>query len=362
MLRYQREIGGSPGRGAHRASDLAAELVDDTRRELAALFSVSNPHRIVFTANATEALNLALLGILHHGDHVVATCLEHNSVVRPIHHLQKTRGVKATFVPCGTQGVVDPSDIAKALCPETRLVVINHASNVTGTIQPLQEIGTRIGSVPLLVDATQTAGLLPLNVSRMNIALLAFTGHKSLYGPTGIGGLYVREDQNPSPLKWGGTGSRSENPGQPDFLPDRYESGTLNILGIAGLRGSLRFLKNTSLETIRAHEQRLMDRLLAGIRKQENIRLYGPENSEVRTGTLSINLEGWEPSELAFLLDEQYGVRARSGLHCSPLVHRSMGTFPKGTLRISMGFFNTGEQISELLGFLDEIRRLKNPG
>ena len=361
ILRYQNEIGGSPGRGAHRASDLAAELVYDTRRELASLFSVSDPERILFTSNATEALNLALLGLLHPGDHVVATCLDHNSVVRPLHHLQETRGVKIDFVPCSPQGEVDPSDIAKAVRPETRLVVLNHASNVTGSLVPLQEIGARVGSVPVLVDATQTAGLIPLDVNRMNIALLAFTGHKSLYGPTGIGGLYVREDQNPNPLKWGGTGSRSENPDQPDFLPDRYESGTPNMLGIAGLKGSLGFLRKTSLKKIRAHEQGLMDRLLTGLGEQEGLRLYGPENSASRTGTLSINLKGWEPSELAFLLDEQYGIRTRSGLHCSPLVHRCIGTFPLGTLRISLGYFNTPEQINELLEALKEIRSLKGP-
>ncbi len=359
ILHYQQEIGGSPGRGAHQSADRAAELSYETRRALASLFSVPDPNRIVFTPNATEALNLALLGLLNRGDHVVTTSIEHNSVIRPLHHLHQTRGVETTIVPCSQQGEMDPLAIQKAIRAETRLVAINHASNVTGTIQPLEKIGSMIGTIPLLVDATQTAGLLPLNVEAMNIALLAFTGHKSLYGPTGIGGLFIRGDQNPLPLKWGGTGTFSENPEQPDSLPERYESGTLNMLGIAGLRGSLKFLENTGLEAIRKHETELMDGLLQGLWDREAIQVYGPEDSISRTGTVSVNIKGWEPSELCFLLDHQHGIQTRSGLHCAPLIHQQMGTFPQGTVRISLGYFNTHEHIVELLRALDDIMRMK---
>ncbi len=359
ILAYQKEIGGSPGRGAHGAADRASALVDTTRRELASLFSVQDPNRILFTANATEALNLALLGLLRDGDHLVATCVEHNSVIRPLHHLIKTRSVRVTYVPCDSMGFVDPSRVVQAVRPETRLVAVNHASNVTGSLQALGEIGTRLGDIPLLADVTQTAGIVPVHVGRMNIALLAFTGHKSLYGPTGIGGLYLREDQRPLPLKWGGTGTRSEAPEMPDTIPHLYEPGTLNMVGIAGLLGGLRFLKRVSLDAVRAHETKLMDCLLKGLVEREGIQIYGPGDSSSRTGTLSLRLQGWEPSEISFLLDQMFHIQTRAGLHCSPLVHKCIGTFPEGTVRISVGFFNTREEIDELLAALDKIQAMK---
>jgi len=356
---YQNEVGGSPGRGAHRAAERAAETVYETRKELAGLFSVDNPSKIVFTANATESLNLALLGLLQQGDHVVTTSLEHNSVVRPLNHLVGTRNLLVSCVPSGPSGELDPSDVRRAIRPNTRLVVVNHASNVTGWIVPLEEIGSLVAPIPLLVDATQTAGLVPVDVQRFNIALLAFTGHKSLYGPTGIGGLCIREDLQLSPLKRGGTGSLSESPDQPEFLPDRFESGTLNMLGIAGLKGSLRFIRETGMASIRNHEQRLTQRLLDGLSRQDGIQVYGPPDVATRTGTVSLNLRGWEPSEVSYLLDRLYDIQTRSGLHCSPATHRSIGTFPQGTVRISVGYFNSPEEIDTLLGALDEILRQK---
>lgn len=359
LLTYQNEIGGSPGRGVHRAADRAAEMVYETRKDLASLFSVKDPNRILFTANATESLNLALLGLIRQGDHVVTTCLEHNSVLRPLNHLARTRDVLVSYVPLSPRGELDPSDVRKAIRPNTRLVAVNHASNVTGWILPLEEIADRVGSVPLLVDATQTAGLVPLDVERFNIALLAFTGHKSLYGPTGIGGLFVREDQEIEPLKRGGTGSLSESPDQPEFIPDRYESGTLNMLGIAGLKGSLRFIRETGSASIRSHEQELMRRLLDGLSRRDGIVVDGPQDVAARTGTLSLNLRGWEPSEVSYLLDQQYDIQTRSGLHCSPLTHRSIGTFPQGTVRVSVGHFNSPEEMDLLLEALDEISHQK---
>jgi cysteine desulfurase family protein len=359
LLAYQNEIGGSPGRGAHGAAERAAEMVYETRRALARLFSVADPSRIVFTSNATEALNLALLGLLEEGDHVVTTSLEHNSVVRPLKHLVDTRNVLVSYVPLGPRGELDPSDVQRAIRHNTRLVVVNHASNVTGWIVPLEEIGFRVTPIPLLVDATQTAGLVPVDVQKFNIALLAFTGHKALYGPTGIGGLFIREDLKLSPLKRGGTGSLSESPDQPEFLPDRFESGTLNVLGIAGLKGGLRFILETGMASIRNHEQRLMQRILDGLSRQDRIQMYGPPDVAARTGTVSLNLQGWEPSEVSYLLDAFYGAQTRSGLHCSPLTHRSIGTFPQGTVRISVGYFNSLEEVDSLLGALEEILRQK---
>lgn len=352
---YQEEIGGSPGRGAHKAAERAAEMVYETRLALARLFGADDPKQIVFTANATESLNLALQGLLRPGDHVVSTELEHNSMLRPLHRLSKTRGVRVSYVPVSPSGELDPGDIAKALEPRTKLVAVNHGSNVTGSVLPLEEIAQLVGQIPLLVDATQTAGLIPIDVKRLNIALLAFTGHKSLYGPTGIGGLYLREDQRLEPLKTGGTGSLSELPEQPDFLPDRYESGTLNLLGIAGLKGSLRFLSETGLEAIQDKEQRLFRKLFRGLSSREGVRLYGPPDTERRTGTICMNLAGREPQEVSYLLDRVHDIQTRSGLHCSPWVHRALGTFPGGAVRVSVGFFNTEEEIDALLGAVDEI-------
>lgn len=352
---YQEKIGGSPGRGAHKAAERAAEMVYETRLALARLLGAEDPKQIVFTANATESLNLALQGLLRPGDHVVSTELEHNSMLRPLHRLSKTRGVRVSYVRASPSGELDPGDIAKAIEPSTKLVAVNHGSNVTGYVLPLEEIAQRVGQIPLLVDATQTAGLIPMDVKRLNIALLAFTGHKSLYGPTGIGGLYLREDQRLEPLKTGGTGSLSELTEQPDFLPDRYESGTLNLLGIAGLKGSLRFLSETGLEAIRDREQRLFRKLFRGLSSREGVRLYGPPDTERRTGTICMNLAGREPQEVSYLLDRVHDIQTRSGLHCSPWVHRALGTFPGGAVRVSVGFFNTEEEIDALLGAVDEI-------
>ncbi|MEW6441093.1 MAG: aminotransferase class V-fold PLP-dependent enzyme [bacterium] len=359
LTTYQTSIGGSPGRGAHRAADQASEWVYETRKELAALFRVTEPERIVFTANATESLNLALLGLLRHGDHVVTTSQEHNSVVRPLTYLARTRNVLISYVPLSPEGELDPSDVRKSIRRKTRLIVVNHASNVTGAIAPLEAIGSLSGSLPLLVDATQTAGLVPLDVEKSNVALLAFTGHKSLYGPTGVGGLYIRPDQDLSPLKTGGTGSLSEEPDQPAFLPDRYESGTLNMLGIAGLKGSLRFLRKTGIDAIRRHERDLLKRLERGLAGRAGFRLYGPSLDSVRTGTVSLNLRGWEPSEVSYLLDRLYAIRTRSGLHCSPGTHRALGTFPSGTVRVSVGYFNTVDEIDKLLDALYDILQQK---
>lgn len=352
---YQEGIGGSPGRGAHRAAERAAEMVYETRLALARLFCADDPKRIIFTANATESLNLALLGLLRPGDHVVSTELEHNSMLRPLHRLAKTRGVRVSYVPASPSGEVDPGDIGKAIRPDTKLVAVNHGSNVTGFVLPLEEIGHCVGEIPLLVDATQTAGLIPIDVKRLNIALLAFTGHKSLYGPTGIGGLYLREDQQLEPLKTGGTGSRSEQPEQPDFLPDRYESGTPNLLGIAALKGSLRFLSETGLEAIRDKERRLFQKLFKGLSSREGVRLYGPPDTAQRTATICLNLAGREPQEVSYLLDRLYDIQTRSGLHCSPWSHRALGTFPEGAVRVSLGFFNTEAEIDTLLAAVDEI-------
>jgi cysteine desulfurase family protein len=349
VLHYIQDVGANPGRSGHQLAIEAGRIVFETREMLAQLFNVTDPLRIVFAANATEALNLALCGYLRPGDHVVTTAMEHNAVMRPLRYLQSS-GVELTVVPCSAQGMLDPGDMAKAIRSNTVLLAVNHASNVVGTLLPVAEVGTiaeRHGLL-FLVDAAQTAGAYPVDVQQMKIDLLAFTGHKALLGAQGTGGLCIGERVDLSrlqPLKRGGTGSRSESEEQPDFLPDRYESGTANGMGIAGLGAGVRFVLEAGVERIRAHEQQLTAQLLAGLRSISGVRIYGPGKAEQQTATVSFNVEGFEPSDVALRLDEEYNIMCRPGLHCAPSAHRTIGTYPRGTVRFGMSYLNTTEQI-----------------
>jgi cysteine desulfurase family protein len=346
MMRYQREIGGSPGRSGHRLSIEAGRIVHETREVLARLFNVDDPLRIVFTKNATEALNIALIGLLRPGDHVITTGMEHNSVMRPLRFLE-SRGIDLSVVPCSDRGELDPDDIRAAFRPNTRAVVLTHASNVTGTIMPVQEIGllTRErGDIVLCVDAAQTAGALPIDVAAMSVDLLTFTGHKSLYGPQGTGGLYIRKglDKKIAPLMRGGTGSRSEFEEQPDFMPDKYECGTPNTIGLAGLAAGAAFILEQGVEVVREKEEALALRFLNHLHDlRGDVTVYGPPVAQKRIPLISFNLRNITPSDAALYFDEQWGVMCRPGLHCAPAAHRTIGTFPHGTIRFSFGFFNT---------------------
>jgi cysteine desulfurase/selenocysteine lyase len=345
-MRYQREIGGSPGRSGHRLSIEAGRIVHETREVLARLFNIDDPLQIVFTKNATEALNIALVGLLKPGDHVITTGMEHNAVMRPLRFLA-SRGVDLSIVPCSDRGELDPDDIRAAFRTNTRAVVMTHASNVTGTIMPVQEIGLltreRVDTV-LCVDAAQTAGALPIDVAAMGVDLLAFTGHKSLYGPQGTGGLYIRKglDKKIAPLMRGGTGSRSEFEEQPDFMPDKYECGTPNTVGLAGLSAGAAYILEKGVEAVRDKEDALtrlfLDRLHA---LGEDVTIYGPRSAQDRISVISFKLRDITASDAALYLDEHWGIMCRPGLHCAPAAHRTIGTFPHGTVRFSFGFFNT---------------------
>jgi cysteine desulfurase family protein len=346
MMRYQREIGGSPGRSGHRLSIEAGRIVHETREVLARLFNIDDPLQIVFTKNATEALNIALVGLLKPGDHVITTGMEHNAVMRPLRFLA-SRGVDLSIVPCSDRGELDPDDVRAAFRTNTRAVVMTHASNVTGTIMPVQEIGLltreRVDTV-LCVDAAQTAGALPIDVAAMAVDLLAFTGHKSLYGPQGTGGLYIRKglDKKIAPLMRGGTGSRSEFEEQPDFMPDKYECGTPNTVGLAGLSAGAAYILEKGVEAVRDKEDALtrlfLDRLHA---LGEDVTIYGPRSAQDRISVISFKLRDITASDAALYLDEHWGIMCRPGLHCAPAAHRTIGTFPHGTVRFSFGFFNT---------------------
>ncbi len=353
--------GGSPGRSAHRLSLQAARPLYAARESIAAFLHAPHPLRVLFAANATQALNLALYGLLRPGDRVVTTAMEHNAVMRPLRDLER-QGVQVVVVPCAPDGSLDPEDMRRAAVPGTRLLVANHASNVTGTLLPIAELGAIAREVDalFLVDSAQTAGLMPLDMDGMAIDLLAFTGHKALLGPPGTGGLVLGTRLDPAqlrPLIRGGTGSRSEQEEQPEDLPDKFESGTPNGAGIAGLMAGVQTVQHRGLETIRAHEIRLTTLLIEGLQAIPGVRLYGPRDPRARTSTVSFTVDTLRVSEVAWRLDEAYGVLCRVGLHCAPAAHRTLGTFPEGTVRFAAGFTTTEEEIASAIRAVREIAR-----
>ena len=352
-----RTLGANPGRGGHRMSLESARMVLEAREAAAALLDVEDAARIVFTSGATESLNLALFGVLQPGDRMVTTSMEHNAVVRPLRALAD-RGVKVAKVQADVTGRVSAEAIRQA-CAEgkPRMVVMTHCSNVTGTVQPIEEVGAfcRDNGILLLVDAAQSAGLLPLSVRTAGIDLLAVAGHKSLYGPPGIGLLCVAPGLQLTPLIYGGTGSLSHLEAQPDDLPERYESGTLNTPGIAGLLAGLRFLEEIGPEALRAREQALLKQLVDGLEEISGLTVYGPHDVALHGGAVSFNCAALDPAEIGFRLDHDYGIMVRVGLHCAPDAHRSIGTFPRGTVRVSPGYFNTPDDIARLLEALQNI-------
>jgi cysteine desulfurase/selenocysteine lyase len=358
MVRFLDEVGSNPGRSGHRLAVEAARIVYSAREAVAELFNAPDPLRVVFGANVTEALNLALWGLLHPSDHVITSSMEHNSVMRPLRALEQ-QGVEVTVVQCSSEGSLDPADVKAAIKPNTALIVLNHASNVVGTLLPVAEVG-RIAQrhgLLLLVDAAQTAGAYPIGVLADAIDLLAFTGHKSLYGPMGTGGLVIGERVDPArlrPLKRGGTGSRSEWEEQPDFLPDMCESGTLNAVGLAGLEAGVRWVLEQGVEAIRAHEVALARRMIDGLRDIPGVTVYGGQDAVRQTAAISFNIRGMEPSEVGLRLDEECGIMCRVGLHCAPAAHRTLGTFPIGTVRFGLGAFSTTEEVR--VG-MDAVRR-----
>ncbi|MBA3036716.1 MAG: aminotransferase class V-fold PLP-dependent enzyme [Desulfobacterium sp.] len=342
-------IGANPGRSAHRRSIEAARIVYTAREKMASLVGVSDPLRIIFTKNATEAINLVILGLLNPGDHVITSGMEHNSVMRPLRYLE-SRGVELTVASCSGLGELDPDDVRRSIKKNTRAVIVTHASNITGTIMPIEDLAlvAHNNGILFCVDAAQTAGNLPVNVEKTGIDLFCFTGHKSLLGPQGTGGLYIKKDLEKyiKPLIRGGTGSRSEFEDQPDFLPDCYESGTPNTIGLAGLAAGIEFVLSTGLEKIRKKEVHITGLFLKGLQDIKGVRLYGDPDPQKRTSVVSFTIDGISPSEAAFELDERFSILSRPGLQCAPAAHRTIGTFPEGTIRFSFGPFTTEDEIS----------------
>lgn len=361
MVDFLERAGGNPGRSGHRLSIDAARIVYDTREAVAGFFNAPDPLRVVFTCNVTYALNLALYGLLRPGDHVLASSMEHNAVMRPLRALQRA-GVLLSVVPCAADGTLDPQNVARAVTLATRLIVINHASNVTGTILPIAAVApiARAAGALLLVDAAQTAGVLPLNMAALGIDLLAFTGHKGLQGPPGSGGLILGERVDSAalqPLARGGTGSRSESEEQPDDLPDRYESGTPAGPAIAGLGAGIAWVAERGVDTIRAHELELTRLLLDGLADIPGVTVYGPPPAEQRVAVVSFTVAGRRVSDIGLRLDEQAGVLCRVGLHCAPAAHRTIGTLPEGTVRLAPGALTTKADIVAALTAVARVVR-----
>lgn len=363
MVRFLEEVGANPGRSAHSRSIEAARIVCGAREAVAELFGVEDPSRVVFTLNLTEGLNLAMQGLLKPGDHVITSGLEHNAVMRPLRALE-AKGVDVTIAEHGADGSLDLAQLENAIRPETRLIVINHASNVSGRIQPISRIGemARAHGLLFLVDTAQTAGCVPIDMEADHIDLLAFTGHKSMMGPTGTGGLVIgpRVDlERFEPLVRGGTGSRSESEEQPSFLPDRYESGTPNAVGLAGLEAGVRWVLKKRVETIREHEIELTARLLEGLRNIPGLSISGGGEAGDRTPTVSWQLPGLEASEAGLRLDEDHGVLCRVGLHCAPAAHQTLGTFPEGSVRFSFGPLTTAAEVDQAIAAVKTLANNK---
>jgi len=356
MDRLLRDIALSPGRAAHRFSLEAGRVIFAAREILAQFFHCHDSSRIVFTANVTASLNIGLQGLLRPGDHVITTGMEHNSVMRPLRLLELHRGIRLSFLPTAPSGEVDLAALPKLLRGDTRLIVVNHVSNVTGSMVDLVALGRMKGEALLMVDAAQSAGSREVDVEAMGIDFLAFTGHKSLYGPTGTGGFYLRPGLELPPLMVGGTGSNSEREEQPGFAPDAYEAGTPNTLGIAGLAAGVTFIRETGLASIRRHEELLTNRLLDGLAQIPGLIVHGPGPGRQRGPVVSVRSAAGSVSDLAFVLDRDHGIMVRGGLHCAPAAHRSIATYPEGTLRISPGYFNSEADIDACLTALDRIR------
>ncbi len=367
MEAYARDLGASAGRGAYREAVETGEMLADCRRRLARLIHAEFAECVVFTLNCSAALNQAIKGILQPGDHVVTTMMEHNSVLRPLHALAEEAAIEATYVPADpATGIVDPAEVLRAIRPETRLIAAIHASNVTGSLQAIERIGpeARRRGIAFMVDAAQTAGHVPIDVQVAQIGLLAMPGHKGLLGPLGTGALYIRPglEMTLRPLVQGGTGSASELPIQPGFMPDRFETGSHNAIGIAGLGAGLAWIEARGVPALRRHEIEICGAFAEEARGIEGLRVYGPADAGQRVGVFSLRLEGYTPFELSALLERDFGVLSRPGLHCAPFAHQMIGTRDSdGTTRLSFGAFNTLEEVQRCVRALRSLATAAAP-
>jgi cysteine desulfurase family protein len=384
MMRFMSEVGANPDRSHHVRSTEASSIAVNARKLLARLFNISDPNRIIFTLNATESLNTVIFGVLKDGDHVIMTQMEHNSVIRPLRYLESKGAIEVSVAPCDRMGFLDVGALKKLVRKQTALIVLNHASNVCGTIQDVMAVRQATDEIPLLLDAAQTAGVVPIDVMAMGIDFLAFTGHKALYGPQGTGGLYIREGRQVRPLKQGGTGTFSEQEQQPVLFPDYMESGTRNNVGIAGLAEGVKFILDTGMDRIREHEARLLETFVDSVIDLPGVTLYGPLKPGKQVSILSMTFdqalpdgmhqsfggcgnraipatfESIHPAEAGSILEQEFEIFVRVGLHCAPLAHKALGSFPDGTVRFSLGYFNTVEEVQIAVSAVRKIAEKKD--
>ncbi len=363
MMRYATELGASAGRGAYHEAIESATLIGECRRRLNRLFNGENPDHFIFTLNCSDGLNLAIKGLIgpHNRGHAICSWIDHNSILRPLNALAADGWVELSRVPVDAKtGLVDPDEIRRAIRPDTKLIAITHASNVTGTIQPIREIGriAREHGIPFLVDAAQSAGHLPIDVQADYVDLLAAPGHKALLGPLGTGILYLRPGMEKlvRTTREGGTGSVSEEDRQPDFMPDRYEPGSHNAIGIVGLGEGVQWILNEGIDKLRAHDLDLVRVFIDGVSDVDGLTYYGPQGVRNRLGVFSVRIEGYDPHELAMILETNYGILTRSGIHCAPLAHQAIGTTAYGgTTRFSFSPFLSKQDVKFATDALAEI-------
>jgi len=363
MDSFYRKHGVNPGRSGFDAAIETEEIVHNTRKMLTELFNGDDPNRLTFSYNASDSLNMILQGLAEKGDHIITTCLEHNSVLRPLHHLEKDGIAEVTHITFDTKGYIDPENIKKAIKKNTKMVVVNHSSNVIGTIQPLAEIGKicKENGVYFIVDASQSAGAVPIDMKAMNIDVICFTGHKCLMGPTGIGGSYVKENVPVKHTRFGGTGVRSAVKTHLEEYPYRLECGTLNILGVAGLYAGVKWVNEKGIDNLHNKEMALWEQLKNGLQAIEGITTYCADSTKNQNPVLSFNVKGFDAGDVGTLLDVDYNIACRTGLQCAPKVHEVIGTFDiHGTVRLSMGPFNTEEHIDKAIEAVKEIAGIRN--
>ena len=358
--RALRQLGAPAGRGTYAEADEVARLVSETRRSAARLLGASNPRSVIFTSNGTDSLNQAIHGVLRPGDHVVTSAAEHNSTLRPLRQIQEMHGVEVTRVGCDGAGLVDPDEIRAALTPQTRLIALVHASNVTGAVQPVVEVGRLAAEHQIwyLIDAAQSLGHLPFDLATTRAQMVAAPGHKGLLGPLGTGILYISPDieSHLTPLRQGGTGTQSETDQQPTTLPDRFESGNHNVPSLLGLGAGIAYVAERGIADIYTHEQHLIEQLRHGLEEINGVKLFGPHTPQQRAGVVSITLAGYPPQELAVLLESSHRIQTRAGFHCTPLIHRCLDTASSGgTLRFSVGPFTTADEIQVAVQAVGEI-------
>lgn len=362
IYNYLVNIGGNPGRANHSNALESNRYLYMAREEIASFFNYDKIENVIFTNNITSSLNILINGILKSGDHVITSSMEHNSVIRPLYNLKQTLNIELDIVNANSNGIINVDNIQKAIKPNTKLIVITHASNVTGSIQPIKEIGElcKKNNIYFILDSAQSAGVIDIDFKALSLNALAFTGHKSLLGPQGVGGFIIDDELNKicNPSILGGTGSLSHSLSQPDFLPDKFESGTLNIPGIIGLYEAIKFIKSQGLSTIYEHNNYLRSYLINGILNSGNFSIHGEISSDKSTSCISITHSKLDVSELSYILDSDFNISNRSGLHCAPLAHKTIGTYPEGTVRLSLGYFNTEEEIRYTLDSLNKINSL----